>query len=132
MAITNSTLKLNPGLTVKTLALQDGRRCAIVDDFLRDPQRAVAYARDHAAELSRPLRSYPGMILRIGPDLLSEVYRFIRSSMSRHFAFLRGDIKYSAYFGMTTLQPQDFIWQQRLCHVDPRVEVGRDNYAAPV
>ena len=61
---------------------------------------------------------------------LADVYRFIRSSMSREFSFMRGDIKFSTLLSLTSLQLDQFNWQQRMPHTDPGAGTGRANYAA--
>lgn len=61
---------------------------------------------------------------------LRDLYRFIQRDLSRLFGFCRGGIEFHTQFSLTTLQPADFTWIQRLCHSDPALAPGRANYAA--
>lgn len=79
-----------------------------------------------------PERGYPGLLLDIKDDAMTDVYRYIRFEMSKHFAFLKGGMKLSTNLSMATMQPDQLSNLQRVCHVDPRNRVDRFNYAALV
>lgn len=123
-------LKLNPNLEIQASQVNDQQVCVVIDDFLLDPQEAVAFACEHAGEFINLERSYPGIVLPVDNLLLGDLNRFIQREMSRLFPFCRGGINFHTQFSLATLQPEDFTWIQRLCHSDPRLEPGRVNFAA--
>ena len=124
------SIRVNAGATIRREAIADNHDCVIVDDFLENPHELVEFAARHAAEFSPARSAYPGLLLRVDGDLLTEVYRFIRSRMSRHFAFLRGELTLWTYLSLATLRGGELSFLQRLCHTDPNTRPGRANYAA--
>jgi hypothetical protein len=86
----------------------------------------------HAGEFEPAASNYPGIRYRVDGDAMSGIYRFIRSRISRHFPFLRGDMILWTYLSMATLQPEELTHRQRSCHTDPCSDPGRSCYAALV
>ena len=123
-------IEINPDLEIRREPMTERFSCVVVDDFLQNPEQIVAFACSHAADFSIPDRSYPGMVLELDADPLTDVYRFIRSTMSKHFSFFRGGLKLSTLLSMATLQPDELSNLQRLCHTDPRDRMDRENFAA--
>ncbi|MGH8034026.1 MAG: DUF6445 family protein [Lysobacterales bacterium] len=123
-------LKINPALEINLVALTDRYPVAVIDDFLLEPGEIVDYACVWAGSFSMPERAYPGRVLPVPNSAMTGVNRFIQAEMSRVFAFCRGGIEFYTQLSMTTLQPRDFTWIQRLCHTDPRLAGGRRNFAA--
>ena len=69
------------------------QHCVIVDDFLQDPHGLVEFAAHHAGEFSDPQRgNYPGLLYRVDGDAMIDIYLFIRSKMTKHFPFCRGNM----------------------------------------
>jgi len=124
------TLKINPTLEITVVAVTEQHACVVVDDFLLNPDEVVAYASARAADFTMPDRAYPGAVLPVANSLMAPLNRFIQMEMSRLFSFCRGGIEFHTQLSMTTLQPRDFSWIQRLCHTDPKLADGRRNYAA--
>ena len=123
-------LEVNPQLEIQAVRLSEDQLCVVVDDFLLNPQDAVDYACEHAAEFTMLERAYPGLVLPVEEQPLRAVYRFIRGEMSRLFPFCRSGLNFHTQMSLATLQPEEFTWIQRLCHSDPRLEPGRVNFAA--
>jgi len=123
-------LKLNPNLEIQASQVNEQQVCVVIDDFLLNPQEAVAFACEHADEFIQLERSYPGIVLPVDNLLLGDLNHFVQREMSRLFPFCRGGINFHTQFSLATLQPEDFTWIQRLCHSDPRLEPGRVNFAA--
>ena len=123
-------LQVNPNPEIRLSEITDGRLCAVIDDFLLNPGDAAAFACANATGFEAQERAYPGLVLPVDHEPLWAVYRFIQRELSRLFGFCRGDIEFHTQFSLTTLQPEDFTWIQRLCHSDPGVAPGRVNYAA--
>jgi hypothetical protein len=123
-------LKINPNLKIQASQVTDDYTCAVIDDFLLNPQQAVDYACEHHDGFTMLERAYPGPVLPVDNALLGEMNRFIQREMSRLFPFCRGGINFHTQFSLATLQPEEFTWIQRLCHTDPRLEPGRVNFAA--
>jgi len=123
-------LRINPALEIQAAPVADGHLCAVIDDFLLNPGEAVEFACSNAARFEAQERAYPGLVLPVGAEPLGEVHRFIQREMSRLFAFCRGGMEIHTQFSLTTLQPAEFTWIQRLCHSDPRLAPDRANFAA--
>ncbi len=125
-------IKLNPNPRIEQQPITDGRHCLIIDDFLLNPEDVLAYAQAHTAEFEMSERAYPGLVLPLAERPVRALHHFWRSRLSRIFSFARSDINDDWQLSLTTLQPKDFTWIQRLCHSDPRTEDGRENFAALV
>ena len=123
-------LKINPALEINLVAVTDRYPVAVIDDFLLEPRQIVDFACDHAESFNMPERAYPGKVLPVPDSAMTNVNRFIQAEMSRVFTFCRGGIEFHTRLSLTTLQPWDFTWIQRLCHTDPRLAGGRRNFAA--
>ncbi len=121
--------QIHPNPVIKLQPIVGDQVCVVVDDFLLDPEQVVAFALDHASEFSMPERSYPGLVLELDNDWMTDIYHIFRTKMSKQFSFLRGDIESSTLLSIATLQPEEFTCLQRLCHSNPRTAAGRENYA---
>ena len=122
-------LRVNPNLTVEIIPISEGNDCVVVDNFLTDPEEAVAYASQSASEFSSA-SAYPGMIYPPEALLMEEIYRFIRKKLNKPLSFHRGSVRFSTYFAMASLSPDELTCLQRLCHTDPKLSRGRRNIAA--
>jgi hypothetical protein len=123
-------LKLNPNSDVQASRVTERDLCVVIDDFLLNPEEIVAFACEHREAFIAPERAYPGRVLPVDNRLLDELHHYIQRSLSRMYPFHRGGIDFHTQLCLTTLQPADFTWIQRLCHSDPRLDPERVNYAA--
>lgn len=123
-------IEVNPDLVIRQEQITEDHSCVVVDDFLKNPEDVVAFACRHASEFSIPPRSYPGKVFSVDQESMSDVYRFIRSRMSKLFSFMRGGMQTSTLLSMMTLQPRELSNLQRLCHTDPRTIPDHENFAA--
>lgn len=123
-------LKIKPNLEIQLVRVAEDVTCAVIDDFLLNPGEAVDFAAEHFDDFERQQRAYPGLVLPAPEQPLADINRFIQRELSRLFPFCRGDIRFQAQFSLTTLQPEEFSWIQRLPHTDPRLQAGRVNFAA--
>ena len=123
-------LQVNPNPEIQLSEVTEGHHCAVIDDFLANPGDAVTFACANADGFEAQERAYPGLVLPVGEEPLRDIYRFIQRELSRLFGFCRGGIDFHTQFSLTTLQPEEFTWIQRLCHSDPGLAPGRANYAA--
>ncbi len=131
MKTTLPGFQINTDLKIRRKLISGNQDCVIIDDFLQDPHEMVEYAAHHAGEFSMPERgNYPGPLFRVDGDAMTDIYLFIRSKMTRHFPFLRGNMGLWTFFSMATLQPQELSYLQRLCHTDPTSAPDRTCYAA--
>ncbi len=126
------TIEINPNAGIEVRQIDDDNYCVVVDDFLRDPEGVVQIACDNADAFELQEIGYPGVLLEISPNVMDEVHYFLRSRMSRAFAFMKGGIRTSTYLSMATRQPDELAPLQRLCHSDPRESADRRNYAGLV
>jgi hypothetical protein len=126
-------IRINTNAKIRRQAIAGKQYCVIVDDFLDNPHEIVEFAARHAGEFSIPERgNYPGPLFRIEGDAMTDIYRFIRSKMTKHFPFLRGNMSLWTFLSMTTTQPDKLSHRQRICHTDPTSAAGRSCYAALV
>ncbi|MEM9388143.1 MAG: DUF6445 family protein [Pseudomonadota bacterium] len=126
------TIAVNPLAKIEILEIGDGRRCAIVDEFLADPASLVRYSQAHASEFRIRPHTYPGPGRVVGAPCMEQIQRFIRSQLSRHFPFHRSAIKLTAGLSMVTLRPEQLSNFQRICHIDPRHAQDRRTFAGLV
>jgi len=131
MAAALQGIWINTDLRIRRQQLSEHHDCVIVDDFLQDPHEVVEFAAHHAGEFTIPEKgNYPGLLYRVDGDLMTDTYRFIRSTMTKHFPFLRGDMSLWTFFSIATLQPDEMSHRQRICHTDPCSSPDRTCYAA--
>ena len=123
-------IRINTNASIRREAISEDRYCVVIDDFLQDPDALVEFAAHHAGDFSVPESQYPGLLYRIDDIAMTDVYRFIRTKMTKNFPFLRDDMKMWTNFSMVTLQPDELSTFQRLCHTDPIAGPGRMPYAA--
>ena len=123
-------LKINPAIEIQVVTVTDEHNCVVIDDFLLNPGQVVEYASERSARFEMQERAYPGKVLTLHNSAMAPLNRFIQSELSRLFSFCRGGIEFYTQLSITTLQPEDFTWIQRLCHTDPKLADGRRNFAA--
>ncbi len=125
-------IRINTDATIRRETISEDRDCIIIDDFLQDPHELVEYAAHHADEFSIAESEYPGLLFRVDGDAMTDIYRFIRSNMTKHFPFLRGDMILWTYLSIATMRPDELSNLQGYCHADPSSSSGRTCYAALV
>ena len=123
------TIRMNSDPEIQIRKLSSGQSIAVIDNFVADPGELQDFASRHADDFSMPPRGYPGILLDVAAEPMTDIYRFIRSTMGRHFSFFRGDVRLSTVLSMTTLQPVELSNLQRLCHSDPEAGPKRQNFA---
>lgn len=123
-------IRINREANLRREPISGDAFCVVVDDFLANPEMLVEYAASHPSEFSHPNIGYPGVQIRINDDAMTEIFRFIRSQMSRLYGFMRGQIGIRSLLSMVTLPPEKLAPLQRICHVDPNPDRGREKYAA--
>jgi hypothetical protein len=77
---------------ISRVEIANGNFCLVVDNFLRDPQEAVTYARAKAEDFELQESGYPGMLLLADASKLADIYSFVRRNLSREMGFCRGGI----------------------------------------
>ena len=123
-------VRINPEAKLRREPIAGSAFCIVVDDFLANPEMLVDYAVRHPGEFSHPNVGYPGVQIRVNDDAMTDVFRFVRSQMSRLYEFMRGQIGIRSLLSMLTLPPEKLGLLQRICHVDPNPDRGRGKYAA--
>lgn len=122
------TIRMNPNAPVHLYEIGDGRRYAIVDDALENPESLADFAIQHAGQFSW-MAVPPGPRLMLGDHCLEDLRRLIRSRLSRHFPFHRSGIEIQGCLSNVTVAPEKLSHLQRLCHIDRRASPGRRTYA---
>jgi len=125
-----SPLAINPAAIVTISEFADGVRCAVVDDFLADPEYVREFALQSRRMFELPERGYPGLTLDVSGESMRDIYRFLRKRMSHKFGFLRGDVQFSSMLAITSLHPAELSNLQRVCHTDPNRQPDRGNFAS--
>jgi hypothetical protein len=125
-------ISLNPEASVRREQISANEFCIVVDDFLKDPSVLVEFAAAHPGEFSHPNIGYPGVQLRVDDHAMSDIYRFVRSRMSKLYSFMRGRIGIRSLVSMVTVPPERLTLMQRICHIDPNPDPGRAKYGALV
>ncbi len=124
-------IRINTNAKIRRQVISEDQYCVIVDDFLQHPHDLVEFAADHAGDFSMPKRgNYPGPIFRVDGDMMTDIYGFIRSRMTKHFPFLRGKMSLWTFLSMATVKPGELSYLQRMCHTDPTSAPNRTCYAA--
>jgi hypothetical protein len=123
-------LSLNKHLDFTVVELSEESRYVVIDNFLDNPEQLRQYAASHHSQFQYPERAYPGGVLPLGNDVLTPLYQFLRREMSKLFPFSRAGLRCQSQLSLTTLQPDNFSWIQRLCHTDPGWIPGKANYAS--
>ncbi|MGD8341408.1 MAG: DUF6445 family protein, partial [Gammaproteobacteria bacterium] len=106
--------------------------CVVVDDFLENPDLLIDFASEQRARFSHPNIGYPGVQLRIDDAAMKDIFGFVRSKMSRQYGFMRGRIGIRTLLSMVTSPADSLSFMQRICHIDPNPDTGREKYAALV
>jgi hypothetical protein len=123
-------LCINNRLNFTVVELSEDWHYVVIDDFLANPDQLVEYGSRLRDEFLYPERAYPGGVLPLDGQFLTPVNQFIRREMSQLFPFSRAGLRCQSQLCLTTLQPANFTWIQRLCHTDPAVYPGKTNYAS--
>jgi hypothetical protein len=125
-------IRINGDATIQRQQITENEFAVVVDDFLAEPRLLIEFASEHHASFSHPNVGYPGIQLRIADDPMKEIFRFVRSKMSRLYGFMRSRIGIRTLLSMVTLPPEELAFMQRICHIDPNPDPGREKYAALV
>lgn len=123
-------LKLNPAAKVRRERITDKDHAVVIDDFLLNADALVEYAATHTSEFASPNAGFPGVQIRANDDAMAEVFRFVRSFLSREYGFMRGGIGMRSWLSLVTAPPEKLTFMQRICHIDPSSDHGRGKYAA--
>lgn len=123
-------IRVNTDASIRREAISEHHHCVVVDDFLSNPHELVEFAADNAVQFSAAKSHYPGLFTDVNDEAMTELYRFIRSKMTKYFPFLRGDLKLATFLAMATFRPDELSALQRMCHTDPAPDSGRTTYAA--
>ena len=123
-------IRINTDASIRQETISEDQHCVIVDDFLQDPHELVEFAVHHTSEFSKPQSGYPGQQLHVNDAAMSDIYAFIRSTMTNYFPFFRGGMNLWTLLSVVTMHPDELSILQRLCHTDPIPNPGRKIYAA--
>jgi len=125
-------IKINASASVIREPISDRAFCVVVDNFLADPDALVDFAARNAEDFLRPSSAFPGVQLPVEKAAMTQIFRFLRSKMSKLYPFLRGGMELKTYLSMVTLQPNELSVLQRVCHIDSNPDPRRAKYAALV
>jgi hypothetical protein len=124
-------IRINPEASLRREQIAANEFCIVVDDFLQNPDMLVEFACQHPGDFANPNIGYPGVQIRVHDDAMRDIFRFVRSTMSKQYAFMRGRIGIRSLLSMVTWPPEKLSFMQRICHID-QADPGREKYAALV
>lgn len=122
----------NPRPTVRYVPITGGHTCAVVDDFLLDPQRLIAHAvaqRDQFAIDSSNF--YPGPELGLPKEFAFALDEFFMLHVRRSLG-ARRTVSVSGRLSLATLTGNALSGLQRLCHRDAAAFPPGEGLAASV
>lgn len=128
----STIIRVSRSPTVRLQDVYDGMQCAIVDDFLDDPELIVSKAFAYAGDFVSEPRGHPSRGKDIDQRQLEEIKRYIRSEFSRKFPFHRAGIMIKAFLSNVSLKPEELSVSQRMCHIDPKLRPDCDTYAGVI
>lgn len=120
-------IRINPNAGLRREQISANDFCVIVDDFLQDPDMLVELAARHLGDFANPNIGYPGVQLRVNDDAMKDIFRFVRSKMSKAYSFMRGRIGIRSLLSMLTCRPEQLSLLQRICHIDPNPAAAARN-----
>jgi hypothetical protein len=123
-------IRINTGASIRRESISEEHQCVVVDDFLQNPRELIEFAAHNADEFSTAKSYYPGLFIAVDDDAMTDIHRFIRLQMTKHFPFLRGNLKFSTFLSMVSFRPDELSEIQRICHTDPAPDPSRKPYAA--
>jgi hypothetical protein len=123
----------NPDATLQAVVFDERRSCLVIDDALLEPERLVAHAAAHAADL-RPVdfSVYPGVYLMAPAELAAALAELFRRRLRARFDARRCE-RLHCRLSMITLQPAMLRPYHWLCHVDDaELDASRESMPASV
>lgn len=125
-------LRINPSAKLRRERIAGNDFAVVLDDFLLNPDALVEYAATHRDEFGSPNVGFPGVQIRANDDSMADIFRFVRSTLSREYGFMRGRIGIRSLLSLVTTPPAELSFMQRICHIDPNMDDNRAKYAALV
>jgi hypothetical protein len=129
----NAELQMfNPRPTIRYVPIGGNHACAVIDDFLAEPHKLVAYAAEQRDRFAiDPDNFYPGPELGLGPEFAAALAQFF-SLHIRQSLGARRVLHASARLAMATLPGSQLSGLQRLCHRDAMTLPAGEGVAASV
>ncbi|MCX7217968.1 MAG: DUF6445 family protein [Burkholderiales bacterium] len=111
----------NPRPTIRYIPIGENQVCAVIDDFLLDPQKMVDFAVAQQAQFAKDVDNYyPGPELPLSREIACSLDGFFIQHV-RHALNARRNLGVSCRLSMATLATQQLHPLQRLCHRDADV-----------
>lgn len=108
----------NPHPTIQALPILPGEFCYVIDDALQNPDAWVQLAADNRSHFEQlPHNAYPGLELRMPPDVSNRLDEFFAQHIRKRLGARRTLRMYSR-LSMVTLAPAALEPRQWICHRD--------------
>lgn len=108
----------NPHASMQVVPLFNGHHCIVIDDFLREPQTLIDFAKSKRLHFRYDADNYfPGLEMDMGREFALSLEQYFVLQMRRYFA-ARRQLGVACRMSMTTLQAHELNSLQRLCHRD--------------
>ena len=122
----------NPRPSIRYIPIAEQQVCAVVDDFLLEPQKLVDFAVAQRAQfIDDPDNYYPGPELSLSREISIALDQFFMQHIRSALGARRNN-GVSCRLSMATLGTQDLRPLQRLCHRDAEVFAPGESMGASV
>ncbi|TFW15597.1 DUF6445 family protein [Duganella callida] len=110
----------NPRPVIQAAALDEGRYCLVVDEFLLEPHKMVDHAvAQREAFRAAPVNLYPGIEQPMPAAFDQTMMAFFDAHLAPAFGAVRA-LGVNTRMSIVTLKPEELMPQQRICHRDAR------------
>ena len=122
----------NPRPAIRYIPIVDGRTCAVIDDFLLEPRKLVAYAIARREQFAMDADNfYPGPELALNQAFAFALDEFFMQHVRRSLG-ARRTVSVSSRLSMATMHVDRLLPLQRLCHRDADAFPPGEGVAASV
>ena len=122
----------NPRPTIRYIPINDGRTCAVVDDFLLEPRKLIAHAVAQREQFAIDADNYyPGQELGLDQAFAFALDEFFMQHVRRSLG-ARRTVSVSRRLSIASMPVDSLLPLQRLCHRDAEVFAPGEGVAASV
>ena len=122
----------NPRPSIRYIPIAEQQVCAVIDDFLLEPQKMVDFALAQRERFVEDLDNYyPGPELSLSREISISLDQFFMQHIRSALGARRSN-GVSCRLSMATLAPQNLRPLQRLCHRDAEIFAPGESMGASV
>jgi Family of unknown function (DUF6445) len=125
-------IKVSARSAIRLEEVAPGVRVAIVDDFLEAPRSITGNVDKFTGRFVTQPVAHASRGPDLAPQIIEDLYRFLRTRLSKVFGFHRADIRFKAFLSNLALKPEELSPYHRMCHIDPRMSPDHETIAGIV